>query len=133
MKTITEQMVEKYGDEQIVVAIEELSELTKELCKALRGQVNTQNIIEELADCRIVLEEMQHLFNITDKQLSNQIFIKLQRTKERYLEPEMSLYERLCVGCEREAWCHEHCEYCDEYEEALEEEDENYNLNPTTI
>ena len=123
MKSITEQMVEKYGDEQIVVAIEELSELTKELCKALRGQVNTQNILEELADCYIVLEEMKILFKITREQLDKQFWIKLLRTKERYLESEMSLYERLCAGCEREKWCHENCEYCDEYEEALEEEE----------
>ena len=85
MKTIIEQMVEKYGDKQIVVAIEELSELTKELCKTLRGQPNTQNILEELAECHIVLKEMQTFFNITDSQLETEVFVKLQRTKRIYL------------------------------------------------
>lgn len=86
IESITKQMVEKYGDKQVVVAIEELSELTKELCKYLRGEPNTQNILEELADCCIVLEEMQTFFNITSEQLDEQINKKLQRTKSRYLE-----------------------------------------------
>ena len=120
MKTITEQMVEKYGEEQIVVAIEELSELTKELCKALRGQLNIQNILEEVADCYIVLAEMQEYFNIKPSQLSNKINEKLLRTKERYIDKEMEVYQRMCVGCERERYCHEQCEQCDEYIEELE-------------
>ena len=85
-ESITKQMVEKYGDKQVVVAIEELSELTKELCKYLRGESNTQNILEELADCYIVLEEMKILFKITVDQLNAQFMTKLLRTKERYLE-----------------------------------------------
>ena len=40
---------------------------------------------------------------------------------EKMDNDDLSLYERLCVGCEREKWCHENCEYCDAYEEALEE------------
>ena len=41
---------------------------------------------------------------------------------------EWEIYQRLCVGCERERYCHENCEVCEEYEEALEElekEEEN--------
>ena len=33
-----------------MVAIEEMSELTKELCKNGRGQENTNHIAEEIAD-----------------------------------------------------------------------------------
>lgn len=36
---------------------------------------------------------------------------------------ELSIYERLCEGCPSEKRCHEECEYCDEYEEALNEEE----------
>lgn len=122
-------MVEKYGDKQIVVAIEELSELTKELCKTLRSQPNPQNILEELADCHIVLQEMQLLFNITDVDLIQQINKKVKRTKQRYIDKpidmEWEVYQRMCIGCERERYCHEHCEHCDEYEDALRgEQDE---------
>jgi DNA-binding transcriptional regulator LsrR (DeoR family) len=44
----------------------------------------------------------------------------LAKTKE--ISAEESVYELLCVGCEREAWCHEHCETCDEFEEAMNDE-----------
>ena len=47
------------GEEQVVVAIEELSECAKELCKVLRGKSNRQNLAEELADAAIMLEQMQ--------------------------------------------------------------------------
>lgn len=89
MEEITKGIVDKYGDKQIVIAIEELSELTKELCKAIRGQSNNQNVLEELADCYIVLKEMQLYFGITPEQLDNQINAKLQRTKTRYLDDDI--------------------------------------------
>ena len=85
MKEVIKQMVDTYGEKQIIVAIEELSELTKELCKSLRGQTNTQNIIEEIADCYIVLQEMKELFKISNYQLREEIDKKLERTKSRYL------------------------------------------------
>jgi len=85
MECVTKKIVEKYGEKQIVIAIEELSELTKELCKAYRGQLNIQNLIEEIADCYIVLEEMTFHLGITHEQVNNQINAKLERTKNRYL------------------------------------------------
>lgn len=52
-----------YGeDSQIVVAIEELSELQKELCKVLRGKINVDNLAEELADVEIMTEQMRIMF-----------------------------------------------------------------------
>ena len=33
-----------------------------------------------------------------------------------------TLYEKMCVGCPKEKICHDKCEHCDEYEEALNEE-----------
>lgn len=52
--------LEEYGlHKQIVVAIEELSELQKELCKYLRGRENYEGLAEELADVEIVVEQMK--------------------------------------------------------------------------
>ena len=51
-------LIDKYNDKQIVVAIEELSELQKELCKHLRDKTNMQNIIEEIADVVIMVEQL---------------------------------------------------------------------------
>ena len=60
--------VEKYGlDNQVVVAIEELSELQKELCKALRGNRNNDHIAEEIADVYIVLMQLVQMFECADK------------------------------------------------------------------
>lgn len=54
-----------YGSEiQRVVAIEELSELQKELCKSLRGQTDRQHIAEVIADVQIMLEQMMILYEL---------------------------------------------------------------------
>ena len=54
-----------YGSEiQRVIAIEELSELQKELCKSLRGQTDRQHIAEEIADVQIMLEQMMILYEL---------------------------------------------------------------------
>lgn len=78
-------LIEKFGEKQVVVAIEELSELQKELCKHLRGKTNVENITEEMADVHIMLSQMQILFKIDNATLSNAINNKVQRTKERLL------------------------------------------------
>lgn len=50
---------------QVMVAIEEMSELTKELCKNSRGKENTTHIAEEIADVEIMLCQMKMLFDCT--------------------------------------------------------------------
>ena len=43
--------LDHYGnDNQVIVAIEELSELQKELCKMQRGEKDVEHIAEEIAD-----------------------------------------------------------------------------------
>ncbi|MBQ8797211.1 MAG: hypothetical protein IJZ56_03335 [Oscillospiraceae bacterium] len=71
MKTLEERQktytnaLSRYGEEaQLVVAIEELSECQKEICKFLRGYGNTGNLAEEVADALIMLEQVQYLFGI---------------------------------------------------------------------
>lgn len=49
---------------QAVVAIEELSELQKELCKMLRGKANNDHIAEEIADVEIMLQQMKDAFQL---------------------------------------------------------------------
>lgn len=56
--------LETFGkDSQVQVAIEEMSELTKELCKNGRGQENTTHIAEEIADVEIMLCQIVMLFD----------------------------------------------------------------------
>lgn len=50
--------VKKCGKEhQLVLCMEEMAELTKELSKNMRGFKNTTNISEEMADVEIMLEQ----------------------------------------------------------------------------
>ncbi len=78
-------LIEKYKDKQLIVAIEELSELQKELCKTLRGNINKENIIEELADVYIMLDQIKIYFLITNNEVKEMIDKKIERTKERLL------------------------------------------------
>ena len=61
---ICQAALEIFGaDSQVMIAIEEMSELTKELCKNGRGQENTTHIAEEIADVEIMLRQMKMLFD----------------------------------------------------------------------
>ena len=56
--------LEAFGAQvQVMMAIEEMSELTKELCKNGRGQQNTTHIAEEIADVEIMLHQLVMLFD----------------------------------------------------------------------
>jgi NTP pyrophosphatase (non-canonical NTP hydrolase) len=82
-KEFYKKVVDTYGEQQIVIAIEELSELQKELCKALRNNSNYDNIVEEIADVEIMIEQMKIYFNILNKDLERMKKLKIERTKER--------------------------------------------------
>ena len=81
-----EKLLKEYGDKQVVVAIEELSELQKELCKYLRGKLDGCNLVEEIADVQIMLEQMIILFGIEQSAIDFIINQKLQRTEERLID-----------------------------------------------
>lgn len=64
MKEVLLLAINKYGtDMQRAVAIEEMSELIKELCKYKRGAENIAQIAEEIADVEIMLEQLKIMFN----------------------------------------------------------------------
>lgn len=59
--------VEHYGEaNQCIVAIEELSECQKEICKFLRGDGNMAHLAEEVADATIMLEQVRLMFDLND-------------------------------------------------------------------
>lgn len=67
-KEIYESAIREYGAvSQIIVAIEEFSEITKELTKALRGEPNVDHIAEELADATIMAEQMRMVFDCNNE------------------------------------------------------------------
>ena len=72
-----------YGAQaQTMMVMEEMAELQKELCKHARGKENRAQIAEEIADVKIMLEQMIILHNCKDM-VGMQMERKLQRLKER--------------------------------------------------
>lgn len=84
MMTIFEKAIETYGvDLQKQVAIEEMAELTKEICKEFRGKGNREHIIEEIADVDIMLQQLMIIYNIEPSELHDAETNKLIRLSER--------------------------------------------------
>ena len=66
-KRVYEAALAKWGTElQATVAIEELSEVQKEICKMLRGKLDREHMAEEIADATIMLEQLRQMLNIND-------------------------------------------------------------------
>lgn len=51
---------------QMVMALEELSECQKEICKKMRGYSNLDHLAEEIADATIMLEQLRLFFGLND-------------------------------------------------------------------
>ena len=85
--TLLKTAVEKYGQEaQMKMAVEEMSELTKAICKFWRTEEGTterdqavENIIEEAADVQIMLDQLRILFGST----KDAEMVKLSRLRKR--------------------------------------------------
>lgn len=67
---------------QMVVALEELSEAQKELCKFMRGNGDIEHTAEEIADAAIMLEQMCMVFGINER-VNYWIDKKVQRLADR--------------------------------------------------
>lgn len=74
---------DRYGSRlQLIVAVEEMSELTKEICKFNRGKADISAIAEEIADVSIMLEQLKIIFGCGDE-VEEQIDKKTCRLKKR--------------------------------------------------
>ena len=66
-KIVYEAALAKWGQKmQATVAIEEMSEVIKEITKAMRGELCREHLAEEIADATIMLEQLRQMFNIND-------------------------------------------------------------------
>ena len=76
--------ISTYGEKaQKLVAIEEMSELTKEICKDFRGQLNREHLIEEVADVTIMIYQLLMMYEIGDEEIQQMCERKMERLKER--------------------------------------------------
>ena len=85
-KAVYQAAYEKWGENsQVMMAIEEMSELTKEICKVYRGLGDINNLAEEIADVTIMMEQLRLIYNINDD-VCEQMDIKIRRLQDRLLE-----------------------------------------------
>ena len=72
------------SENQLIVAVEELSELQKELCKVLRGEGNSEALAEEMADVTIMMEQLRLLFDMDERigEVMDRKIMRLSRNVE---------------------------------------------------
>lgn len=70
---------------QLVVALEEMSEVQKEICKILRGNGSVLHLAEEIADATIMLEQIRQIFGINEEvcQAMDRKVIRLRQRVEK--------------------------------------------------
>lgn len=71
---------------QKIVAIEEMSELQKELTKDIRFKGSRNNITEEIADVLIMIEQLKMMFAIDDSEIEEFIDSKICRLEKTISE-----------------------------------------------
>ena len=84
-KVIYEMAITKYSQmNQIIKAVEEMSELTKELCKLLVNDLkySIEGIAEEIADVTIMMEQLRLIFDINDE-VCTMMDSKIRRLENR--------------------------------------------------
>lgn len=80
---ILNEAINTFGiDNQLNIAIEEMSELTKEICKYKRGFHNFDGISDEMADVIIMLEQLKIIFG-NDIKVKERIDYKVSRLNSR--------------------------------------------------
>lgn len=76
--------IDLYGEKaQKLMAIEEMSELTKEICKDFRGKLDREHLIEEVADVTITIDQLMIMYEISGNELQQMCEKKVERLKER--------------------------------------------------
>lgn len=84
-----------------IVAMEELSELQKEISKTLRGIGERDGLLEEIADVIIVIDNIRHLQDIGDLELDRALTVKLERLLDKTVKKEASDEAncKMCADC----------------------------------
>ena len=78
------QAIETYGVRaQKLMAIEEMSELTKEICKDVRGKLDREHLVEEVADVLITIDQLMIMYEISDREIQQMYERKIERLKGR--------------------------------------------------
>ena len=71
------------GHRNLIIAMEELSELTKEISKSLRDERDRLGLMEEIVDVEHVILTLCNVFNISDDELNKIRYVKTKRIIDR--------------------------------------------------
>ena len=71
---------------QMFMVVEELSELIFTISKYGRGKANADNIAEEIADCRIMMNQLMAIVGVSEYQVKTKENEKMERLKGRIEE-----------------------------------------------
>lgn len=71
------------GRKTLVIVMEELAELSKEVAKVYRDKVDYFNLLQEMGDVLICLDSLQDIFGISDEDLQKAKNVKLARNMQR--------------------------------------------------
>ena len=87
---ILEKAIEKYGEKQLDQAQEELAELIVAISKYKRNEnkFTISNVIEEIADVRIMLKQVMMFLDIKEFEVKSEEIFKFNRLKKRMLKDE---------------------------------------------
>lgn len=70
-------------DRQLLIAMEELAELSQEVSKYLRGKGDYMGLLEELADVTIVMKHIKMILGIKDEDLNRAVCIKIDESLDK--------------------------------------------------
>lgn len=71
------------GTQNIIIVVQECSELIQELTDCLRGKGDAVGLLEELADVAIGIEYIKMIYKIDDETLDTAIKIKIDELKRK--------------------------------------------------
>jgi NTP pyrophosphatase (non-canonical NTP hydrolase) len=98
-KAVLDRALATWGrDSQVMLALEEMAELSKELLKNInRRRDNIKEIAEELADVYVTLEGIENLYGVSDIEISGLMDAKISRLKARLdaLDPASQVSQAL--------------------------------------
>lgn len=84
---IQREAIKKYGDKiELLIAIEELSEVQKELSKFIRGKGELNNLEEELSDLSLVLFYIHEICKPDKSNIERWKQLKLDRLEKHLKE-----------------------------------------------
>ena len=70
------------GHQNMIIVMEELAELSKEVAKELRGKGDYYRLVEELADVKMCIEYVQNICDIPDTDINKALNVKVDRLND---------------------------------------------------